>query len=204
MRIYIPGELGRSCSSQLDRIALVGNPTLFPNQPRGVRWTPGIHELDAGIESPWEWLCQGELLVERENISMDSFRFITSPNAKYAMNTGPRWPNSDTTVWESIQDRTLSANQVDDDLIYFGCWSQLCIGIWSLDIVTNPFSRATEGLTELVVSLYCSVAIKRPRCFGTLTFLVAPPPLPRKGAVTVKNNKASKTPAEPKEETPFR
>jgi hypothetical protein len=137
-------ELSRQCSSELDRIALYGNPALNPNQPRGVKFTVGIWNIAIGVEPPWEDLVEAERLTEIQNVSMSNFGYIVSPTTKKVLRNGPRWPNADTTVWEALEDKFHSSNEVEADAgeIFFGAWQQLTLGIWGADLIINPFSRA--------------------------------------------------------------
>ena len=53
----------------------------------------------------------------------------------------------------------------------------MVIGIWAADVIVNPFTRATGGMVELVLDLFCSVAIRRPEAFGIIsTSFSLPPP----------------------------
>ena len=185
MDTFLLNELSRSCSSQLDRICLVGNPTAFPDQPRGIKFTPGIHTLDIGVQPPWEFLVEAERLVEVENVAMGTFAYLTSPDVKRLLRTTLREVGGDTMVWEALE-RAFSSNEVDTDEIFFGPFNQLVIGIWSATILVNPYSRATAALTELVADLYCSLAIRRAACFGLATITIPPGPIPLRRAAEVK------------------
>jgi hypothetical protein len=201
-------ELSRQCSSELDRIALYGNPALNPNQPRGVKFTVGVWDVPIGTDAPWEYLIEAERLVEIQNVGIASFGYITSPSVKKVLRTDPRWPNADTTTWEALEDKFYSSNEVDADAgeIFFGLWPQLTIGIWGADLIINPFSRASTAMVELHASLYCSVGIRRPACFGVGVITIPPQPFGRKAGVTVKPGKLSavpppESPAQPSEPT---
>ena len=179
---FLLEELGRSCSSQLDQIALYGNPDANPNQPRGVKFTPGIWNIDIAVEPPFEFLTEAERLVEIQNVALDSFGYIVSPDVKKLLRDSQRWVGSSSSVWEHV--RGFSSNEVNTPEIFFGSWSQLVIGIWAADIVNNPYTRAVSGQTELVANLFCSIGIRRPACFGVCSITV-PPPFARKREVRV-------------------
>jgi HK97 family phage major capsid protein len=100
---FLLNELSRSCSSQLDRTALYGNPATNPNQPAGVKFTAGIHEIEIGpTDLEWELLVEAERLSERQNVAFDSFGYITSPDVKAFLRRRLREVGADTYIWEAL------------------------------------------------------------------------------------------------------
>jgi hypothetical protein len=199
---FLLRELSRQCSSQLDTLALYG-PAGNLDAPTGIAGTAGIHRLDIAAAPPWEFLVQAEALVEVERVSMANFAFITNPDIKRILRTTLREVGGDTMIWEHLE-RKFSSNQVTTSEIFFGCFDQLVLGIWASSLIVNQYSRMAVGLVELVADLYCSVAIRRPACFGIAGITSTPPPflLRGKAEVTVKNSKSKASQAV--EEGPFR
>jgi hypothetical protein len=191
---FLLEELSRSCSSQLDRIALYGNPDANPNQPRGVKFTPGIWEIAIAAEPAWEFLTEAERLVEVQNVAMDSFGYIVSPDVRKLLRDSQRWVAASSAIWEHI--RGFSSNEVNTPEIFFGAWNQLVIGIWAADIVNNPYTRAVSAQTELVANLFCSVGIRRPACFGLATIVVPPRMARQRDELRVTSGKAPIAPPE--------
>ena len=47
-----------------------------------------------------------------------------------------------------------------------GSFFFLTIGIWSADVLVNPYTQLSSGQVDLHVSLYCSCAVRMPKAFG--------------------------------------
>jgi hypothetical protein len=166
---YLIDGLSRACSNQLDRVALYGAPG--GNTPTGISGTPGIHRLpldwnDPGIDE----FLEAERLVEIEDVGLGTFHFIAHPDGKRILRATP-WAGAaagDRSIWELITGPLSSAVIRDRGDIFFGEFSQMTVGIWgnAADVVINPYSRAQTALVELVVNLFCDVAIRLPRAFG--------------------------------------
>jgi HK97 family phage major capsid protein len=67
-------------------------------------------------------------------------------------------------VWvrEGLTDGTAN------DIMVFGNWSDLIIGTWgnALDVVVDPFSRASRAEVVVTTNLFVDVAVRRPKSFA--------------------------------------
>jgi hypothetical protein len=124
-------DLSRELNSQLDYCCLYGSPDIFPNQPRGVLHTVGIHRIDIGNNTPcWGELVDAQRRVENERISIASFAHITSPDVKAALLQMPMWAaGSDRSVWEAIAN-PISSTVVDSEQIFL--WRLQLYDDWHL------------------------------------------------------------------------
>jgi hypothetical protein len=113
------------------------------------------------------------MLVDQEDIAGE-IAYIVSPETKKRLRDFERWVGSGSNCWEHM--RGFSSNQVSTEEIYFGVFPQMTIGLWAADILINPYTRATGGMVELLLNLFCSVAIKRPGCFGIINTSFSLPP----------------------------
>jgi hypothetical protein len=171
-------DLSRACSSQLDYMCLYG--TGLNNQPQGIVATPSAHRLPIDWTNPdYVDFLEPERLVEIENYGIGNFAFIMSPDSKAILRGLSKWraaAGGNDSIYEAITN-PISSNVVDDDRIFFGQFSAMTIGIWAVDLVQNPYSRAMTGSVELLVNMFCSVAIRNGRCFGFFEPGAPPPPL---------------------------
>jgi len=100
--------------------------------------------------------------------------FIASPALRAELRRRALWnEGSGQTLWDNLTNPISSkAISGEQEHIFFGNFPVgMVIGIWgeAADIVVNRFTSAHAGLTEIVVFLWCSLAIRTPRLFGVMT-----------------------------------
>jgi hypothetical protein len=176
---FIADDLARALSNQLDRIALYG-PDGLADAPTGILGTAGINRVPFDWTAPnWSDFVEMRRLVETQDVGLDSFAFIVSPDSRAVLDSVTRWPGGvagDRSMWECLEG-AISTMSVKDDTIFFGQFAQMTVGIFSnaTDIVINPYRLAPSGQVEIVASLYCSVAIRLAGAFGVGQEQTPPP-----------------------------
>jgi hypothetical protein len=57
--------------------------------------------------------------------------------------------------------------------LIFGNWADLYVGQWGgLDILVNPYTKAKEGLVEIVAEMYYDLEVARPVSFAAMLDIV--------------------------------
>ena len=63
---------------------------------------------------------------------------------------------------------TLVTSNITDSKVVYADWSNLVVGQWgSVDLIVDPYSKATEGQVRLVINAYFDAVVLRPEAFAT-------------------------------------
>jgi hypothetical protein len=71
-------------------------------------------------------------------------------------------------IWQYLT-RPLSSNVIDSAEVFAGCFDNLTIIIWGLEVQANPFTLAQAGQVEITGHLFCNFAFRKPAAFGVIS-----------------------------------
>ena len=175
----------------IDSAAINGTGT---NQPRGILQTtantPGTAgpSYDYSKTAPsvtlgpsgyptWTQVVSMEGNVEAGNVTFDNTAcYVTTPKVKSTWKTlskaDPRATNQFYPLFFWADDNTvngyraISTNQIPGDKVIFGKWDELLIGQWAgLDVVVDPYTRATQAEINIVTNMFIDVKYRYASAF---------------------------------------
>jgi HK97 family phage major capsid protein/HK97 family phage prohead protease len=140
----------------------------------------------------WSKVVQFEGAIESNNIDLDnsSCGYVTSPNVKTLWKTmakvDPRATNQffPSFIWEDGPGggaegrvngfKALATNQITNDKVVFGRWSDLVIAQWGgIDLLTDPYTLASSFQIRIIINLMTDIDMRYAPafCYSTDTGL---------------------------------
>lgn len=185
-------------SSIFDRVGIQG--TGASNQPTGILNTSGIGIVYAGgadvvgtnangAAPVWADFPKLFKEIAIDNADFGSLGYLTNPNVVAKLQTTEK--ASSTAVFIMPEGaatingfRTGVTNNVPSNLTkgssstlsatIFGNFQDLWMGTWGgIELLVNPYSRDTEGLTRINAAMFGDVAVVRPESFAAVKDFVA-------------------------------
>jgi HK97 family phage major capsid protein len=100
--------------------------------------------------------------------------YVTTPAVAAILSAKQRFSSTDTPLWEGnlldgrvIGFRAMSSQQMASGTMLFGDFSQVILGEWGvLELMVNPYSDFTRGLTGIRAWYTCDVAVRHPGAFS--------------------------------------
>jgi HK97 family phage major capsid protein len=183
---WLRTELGWQQAKVIDTSALTGDGT--SNAPTGLTNFSGVNVVALGANGAAptrDSLIDLETAIAEDDADEGVMGFLTTPSVKgflkkLLVDAGSGqfvWPQGQANELEGY--RALTSTNVPNDLtkgtgtalnaIFFGVWSNLMIGQWGgVDIITNPFSRDTEGLIRITFTTFYDVNFRHPEGFAII------------------------------------
>lgn len=172
----------------LDLAAINGSGS--SGQPTGILGTAGIGSVAGGtngLAPTLAHIAQLEEEVAIDNADLGTLSYITNPKVRRKLKTTTVDTGSGVFVWDQRDlnnplngYRALITNNVPSNLtkgtsngvcsaILFGNFNDLIIGMWGgMDVMSNPYTKAKEGLVEVIGNMYADVAVRRPESFAAM------------------------------------
>lgn len=182
----ISRRLGGALARAIDNAAIQGSGSA--PVPRGILNTSGIGDVAMGTNGGnIDWAAIVELVKELEidNADLGNLAYLTNPQVKANLQTIEKATNTAQFLLQTadspLNGYTLGvSNHVPSDLdkgtstgvcsaMIFGNFNDLMIGQWGgLDVMVNPYTKAKEGLIEVIAAAYIDVAVARPQSFAAI------------------------------------
>lgn len=123
-----------------------------------------------------DFLVDTKTAVAIDNALMGSLGWLFSPNTVGHLEKTKVDAGSGRFVIENNREvlsyRYGVSTQVPDSALIFGNFRDLLMAQWGgLDIIVNPFTKAKEGLVEIVLHLFGDVETRHPESFAAITDL---------------------------------
>jgi hypothetical protein len=67
-----------------------------------------------------------------------------------------------------------SNTTVPSPIIFFGAFAFMTVATWALDLVINPYTRATSAQVDITANLFANIGIRLAKGFGVITLSFAP------------------------------
>lgn len=181
----VRNDLSIAVSNALDLAAINGSGS--SSQPEGILNVTGIGSVAIGatggaptrdhLISLWK-----EIAVD--NADQGALAFLTTPGVKAKLMQTKTDAGSGIFVWPEgmnslVGYRAETSTQVPSDLtkstgtdlnaIIFGHWRDLLIGQWAgLDLVVDPYTKATTALVALTINSWWDIAVRHPESFAAI------------------------------------
>ncbi len=158
------------------------------NQPTGILTTSGIGSVTGGTdgkEPTFDHIVELETKVAVDNADVGALSYLCNAATRGKLKRTAIESGTDASkIWGS-GDKPLNgyscavSNQVPSDgtkgtgtslsSILFGNWSDLILAQWGgLDIVVDPYTKASSNQIRLVVNTYADVAVRHPKSFAAI------------------------------------
>jgi HK97 family phage major capsid protein/HK97 family phage prohead protease len=183
---YVNEDLAQAHGLELDRAALFG--TGNTNQPLGVTAMSGIGAVAGGTNGAapgWSHVVNLETAIAVANALMGNLAYITNNKARgffkqaliaAAAGSDMIW-GKDNTIngYKALASGQVPSNFVKGSsgavcsAILFGNWRELLIAEWgALDLVTDPYSLADQGLIRVISTQLVDVNARHTQSFAVM------------------------------------
>lgn len=158
-------DLTNAIAQAIDFAGFYGSGT--NNQPRGLRNYTGINSVGFTSNPTYAQLVQMESEIAADNADVDSMAYIMNARMRgYLKTTAKFGSGTEAVIWEAGNTvngyRTEVTNQLANDDVFFGNFSDLLIGMWGgLDLTVDPYSNSRSGAVRLVVFQDVDFALRR-------------------------------------------
>ncbi|RYF11755.1 MAG: phage major capsid protein [Oxalobacteraceae bacterium] len=171
----IRSDIAETIALEIDRAALYG--TGSGNMPRGLKNQTGISIVPNGGATPtWAQIVAMESAITASNADIGTMKYLFGAALGGTLKTVPKG-NAGFPIYLLGDDGRLNGyektttNQVAPNDIFFGVWSNMIMGFFSgLDILVDPYSKATSGNVRVVAMQDCDIAIRQPKAFAMSTY----------------------------------
>jgi len=183
---WIRDELSNAIARAVDAAAINGSGT--SNQPNGILNTTTVNAVEMGTNG--DNITRAKLIemitnVAANNADVDNMGFILTPEVRGFLQDLKTDAGSGLFVWnDALQNMLLgykaaTTNLMPKNLVkgsatachgmIFGDFSQLVLGSWGgADLIVNPYSKAKDGLVEIVVNSFWDIAVKHGKGFSAI------------------------------------
>lgn len=148
------------------------------SEPLGIMNTPGIGSVTFGAAATFAKLVSFWTNIATANADVGEMAYVTTPTAAGTLQSAAKLLTGATTVaanplWEGggtdgrvNNYRAMATNQMPNNQILFGVWSECIHALWGgYDVVVNPYSLDTQAEVRITVNTWGDVAVRHPQCF---------------------------------------
>ena len=168
---FVRNDLAKVLALELDRAGIYG--TGSSNQPTGLTQTTGIGTQTITTYGTFAEYIGMETDVASANADAGALKYIVNAAARGALKSTEKASNTAQFVWEGNEINgypALVSNQLANNDVLFGDFSQLVMGTWSgVDLTVDPYAGATSGNVRVIALQDVDFAVKQPGafCYGT-------------------------------------
>lgn len=179
----IERQLVSAIQRELERVAIEGSGSA--PIPEGILNTTGIGSADVGTNGgaqTWNNWVDNETEVAQDNADIGSLAYLTNAKVRGQAKQTFVDTGSGRTIWPVNATEVNGypvgvTNLVPDDLtkgtgtalsaLIFGNFNDLVIAQWGgLEVLVDPFTQATSGMTRMVINVYADIAVLRAESFS--------------------------------------
>lgn len=166
----IRGDLAYLIAQQIDSAILKGAGD--NGEPQGIIGATGVQTGE--IPESWTQVLNLSAMLELENL--EGAAWLTEPNVRTSLGSAEKVPGSGSGFLldgGQMDGRPFwTTNQMPENTLLFGDWSQVLLGIWSeIDILVNPYAEPaySRGGVQVRAMATCDVALRHPQAFIVAT-----------------------------------
>ncbi len=184
VEIFLRDDLFSQVAVKLDYLVLNGSGS--QSEPLGILNTAGVGSVAFNGAASWSKVLDFESALANSNADTPGAKiaWLTSPNVRNAWKRTAKTGIGVTSIvpiflWDTAQwnddsgdgicngYRGAVSNQVPNNLVIFGNWKEIVIGIWGsgIDITINPYTRAASATVEITINTYFDVLLRHPQSF---------------------------------------
>lgn len=180
----VRNDLLSAIAIAIDSAGIAGSGT--PPTPRGILSTSGIGSVAIGANGgapTWNHLVDLLAAIANADADIGTIRFLSNPkvraklqktiyDAGSGLNLLDKAATLGTWAWTNNVPSNLTKGTTNGvcSAIIAGDFSQMIVGQFgsSADVVVDPYSKATEGITRVVVNTFADVAARRAAYFAAI------------------------------------
>lgn len=164
-------DLARVLGLAADKAALSGSG--LAGEPTGIIGTAGVGTFDVDGTDTYADILSAQTDLATANALRPGCAYVADPASAALLMARSRFSNTDTPIWDgSLLSGTMagfpaaSTNQMDANTMLFGWWPSLILGEWGvLELMVNPYSDFTRGLSAIRAWYTMDVALRYPAAF---------------------------------------
>ena len=154
------------------------------SQPTGIFNTPGIQSITFGATPTYIKMVAMETALRQLNVR-GPLAYVSTPATKGSLKTvaealtgATTIGGSQTAIWKGMGEgngevngyTAIDSNQVPNNQVVLGDWSQLIWGMWGgLDVVVDYYTKAANGEIVLTINTWGDFALRHPQAFVVST-----------------------------------
>jgi len=167
----IRDDIAKVIATKLDNAAIYGSGS--SNEPLGIKDTTGVGTQTITTFGTFAEYIGMETDVAAANADVANMFYLINASARGALKSTEKATNTAQFVFENNEINgypVVVSNQLANNDVLFGDFSQFCIGMWSgLDLTVDPYANATSGSVRIIALQDVDFAVKQPTafCFGT-------------------------------------
>lgn len=168
--------LATAQAQKLNQLALYADGS--GDLPKGVKYETGVNAVafaTAGKPTFAE-LVQLETEIAADDADVEGMAYVLNARMRGHCKSTQKMENTPSMIWEAGNTvngyNAITTNHVADGDVFFGNWADMLIGLWGgLDIIADPFTKSTSGVTRITAFQDFDMAIRHPEsfCVGTKT-----------------------------------
>lgn len=165
-------DLSRVLALAADVAALRGSGG--SGQPQGIVGTSGIGAFDTDSSDTYGDILDPQNDVAAANALRPGCAYVADPASAILLMKRQRFSSTDTPLWDGSLLAGMMAgfpcratNQMSANTMIFGWWPSLIMAEWGvLELMVNPFSDFTRGLSAIRAWYTMDVALRYPAAFS--------------------------------------
>ena len=167
----IRDDIAKVIATKLDNAAIYGSGS--SNEPLGIKDTTGVGTQTITTYGTFAEYIGMETDVAAANADVANMFYLINATARGALKSTEKASNTAQFVFENNEINgypAIVSNQLANNDVLFGDFSQFVIGMWSgLDLTVDPYANATSGSVRIIALQDVDFAVKQPTafCFGT-------------------------------------
>ena len=163
----VRSDLMTALALKKDKAAIDGSG--INGEPLGIINTAGVQSLTFGSSPTWAKVVEFETKLEEQNTLMNSPAYLVRPAVKGAWKTTVKESGTAQYLWMNNEVNGYAArstNQMPDNKVLYGDFSQLIIGDWDgMDVTVDPYTLSTSGKIRIVIQTLTDNAIRHGESF---------------------------------------
>ena len=167
----IRDDIAKVIATKLDNAAIYGSGS--SNEPLGIKDTTGVGTQTITTYGTFAEYIGMETDVAAANADVANMFYLINATARGALKSTEKASNTAQFVFENNEINgypAIVSNQLANNDVLFGDFSQFVIGMWSgLDLTVDPYANATSGSVRIIALQDVDFAVKQPTafCYGT-------------------------------------
>ena len=164
----IRDDIAKVIATKLDKSAIYGSGS--SNEPLGIKDTTGVGTSTITTFGTFAEYIALETDVAAANADVANMFYLINASARGALKSTEKATNTGQFVFENNEINgypAIVSNQLDNNDVLFGDFSQFVIGMWSgLDLTVDPYANATSGSVRIIALQDVDFAVKQPTAFS--------------------------------------
>jgi HK97 family phage major capsid protein len=169
---FVRADIMQRINIKIDRLAITG--TGSDSEPTGLMHQGGVGSVTFGATPTYAKMVAFETALSSGNADRGKMSYLTTPATKAALKTATKVASSTFPIyiWEpgNFNDdsndgmvngyRAAASNNVPGNQVIFGNFQDLIVGFFGgVDLIVNPYSRASEAIISIVAHIFFDVAL---------------------------------------------